>query len=184
MGIAFTGAPPAGHIIECVKSILQYADTYTVRVPRDRAMSFDIHEYGLSVPTVYDMFMIYAPPCATKITFKNPYGLFDEESRSENFPIWFLTLDTFQYEGFYKSSPGIKYTVEEDDIKVSVECELEFEVDEGVLVWYHVPKSITSIYRSSEASMHIDRGATQKDIRIVPSVPEDDIMAVDTLLYI
>jgi hypothetical protein len=74
--------------------------------------------------------------------------------------------------------------VEEDDIKVSVECELEFEVDEGVLVWYHVPKSITSIYRSSEASMHIDRGATQKDIRIVPSVPEDDIMAVDTLLYI
>lgn len=184
MGISFTSASPTRHVVESVKTILQYAKTYTVRVPRDRAMSFDIHEYGLSVPTVYDMFTIYAPQCATKITFKNPYGLFDEESRSENFPIWFLALDTFQYDGFYKSSPGIKYTVQNDDTSVSVECELEFEVDEGVLVWYHVPKIITSIHGSSEASMRVDLNGTGKDIRIVPSSPEDDVKAVDILLYI
>ena len=182
MGIFFDDSSAERYVMDSVSSIMEYIDTYTVRMPRDRAMSFDIKDYGLSVPTVYDMFTTYAPSSATKITFKNPYGLFDQESRSEHFPIWFLKLDTFQYDGFYQSTPGIKYTVENDEYTVSIECDLEFTVDEGVLVWYHLPKKATSIYGSSEASMRFDALKCGKDIRISPSVPEHDVRAVEILL--
>ena len=187
MPIPFEDTSTRGLVIRATKEILEHLKTYRLYIPRDKAVSYDIRDYGLSVPTVYEMFCHVAPPCTDRILFRNPYGMFDTEIRSENFPIWFLYLDTFQYECVSDHTPSVKYMISRGGLTVSVESDLEFIVNEGILEWFHTPIKITVSYGLSEAWTEIkDRelSTTVSRLEINRGTPESDIEVVETLLLV
>ena len=186
MGILFDDQPQDVSIFTDFRQLYEHVSTYSIRMPRDRAMSFEIREYGLTVPTVYDMFQCVAPTFVTKMTFNNPYGLYDEETRSDNFPIWYLALDTFQYDGFYQTPPSIKYTIERGDLSITLVTILEFTVQEGTIVWVHKP---TKIITSSGDSMcitdaDIDLSKSSQQFELERSSLKNDIRAVSACLQL
>jgi len=84
-------------------------------------------------------------------------------------------------------TPAVKYSVSHGGLTVSIECDLEFIVNENVLEWFHTPRKIVASYGLSEAWMKIterDFSTSVSRVDINRGTPASDIEVVETLLLI